>query len=149
MATYFKFVIDIYFEELATKYKYDKYFLQQQWDEVNTIMKNMLYNFVQKEYPTMIDKKTLSKICCYEINKKNEIKKCTNKVAGTNRKTCYRHTPELHMIIKQPLTKKEEKKNITCTFVPKKGKYAGIVCGCNVTGSGTICTKHMELSQII
>lgn len=99
MATYLKYVMDIYFEELGVKYNYDKFALQQLWDESNTVMKNLLYNYVESKYPAINDEKTNAKICCYETKKKGEFVKCTNKVAGPNRKTCYRHTPELQTLI--------------------------------------------------
>ena len=144
MATYIKYVMDIYFEELGTKHNYDKFLLQQLWDESNTVMKNMLYNYVEQEYPSINDEKTNAKICGYETKKKGQVIKCENKVAGPNRKTCYRHTPELQTIIKKKIVAEQPTK--TCTFVPQKGKYKGTTCGENVNGSGDFCSKHVEAS---
>lgn len=139
MATFLKYVVDIYFEELGTKYNYDKFLLQQMWDESNTVMKDMLYNYVEKEYPAINDEKTNAKICCHETKKKGELIKCTNKVAGPNRKTCYRHTPELQTIIKKKVAVALTK--TTCTFVPQKGKFKGITCGVETEGT-ELCSQH-------
>lgn len=141
MATFFKYVVDIYFEELSTKYNYDKYFLQQMWDESNTVMKDLLHNYVDKEYPSINDEKINAKTCCYETKKKGEVVHCTNKVAGPNRKTCYRHTPELQTIIKKKIVPKT-----TCTFVPQKGKFKGITCGVE-TGGSNLCLQHTETTS--
>jgi hypothetical protein len=148
MATYLKYVMDMYFEELWTENKYDKFLLQQLWDESNTVVKNMLYNYVETKYPAINDEKTNAKICGHEMKKKGEIIKCTNKVAGPNRKTCYRHTPELQTIIKkkhvhpQPEPEPEPTKiQLTCTFVPQKGKFKGTVCGVEIE-KGELCSKH-------
>lgn len=140
MATFLKYVVDIYFEELGTKHNYDKYLLQQIWDESNTVMKDMLHNYVDKEYPAINDEKTNAKTCCHVTKKKGEEINCTNKVAGPNRKTCYRHTPELQTIIKKKVLTKP-----TCTFVPQKGKFKGVVCGVETDGS-ELCSQHTESS---
>ena len=69
--------------------------------------------------------------------KKGELVKCTNKVAGPNRKTCYRHTPELQTIIKKKVTAPPT----TCTFVPQKGKFKGVICGAETDGT-ELCSQH-------
>jgi len=142
MATYLKYVVDIYFEELSIKHNYDKYLLQKMWDESNTVMKDMLHDYVDKEYPAISDEKTNAKTCCHVTKKKGEQVECTNKVAGPNRKTCYRHTPELQTIIK----KKIDVPKTTCVFVPQKGKFKGIKCGVETDGA-ELCSQHTGASS--
>lgn len=148
MATYLKYVMDIYFEELGTVNSYDKFLLQQLWDESNTVIKNMLHNYVETKYPSINDEKTNAKICGHEMKKKGEIVKCTQKVAGPNRKTCYRHTPELQTIVKKKVTQPTEptppKTQLTCSFVPQKGKFKGTTCGVDIE-KGEFCSKHVEV----
>jgi hypothetical protein len=40
------------------------------WDESNTVMKDMLHDYVDKEYPAISDEKTNAKMCCHETKKK-------------------------------------------------------------------------------
>jgi hypothetical protein len=143
MATFVKYIMDIYFERLAIEHKYDKYLLQQSWDETNTIMKNVLFEYMGTNFPSIINEKAQSKTCNHNYHKKGELKLCGHKVSGPNRKTCYRHTPELQTILKKKKSPSLEKSGVTCTFVPSKGKYKGTICGDNVSDtSGTICTNH-------
>jgi hypothetical protein len=108
MATFVKYIMDIYFERLAIEHKYDKYLLQQLWDETNTIMKNVLFEFIGTNFPSIINEKAQSKTCNHKYHKKGELKSCSHKVSGPNRKTCYRHTPELQTILKKKKSPKEE-----------------------------------------
>lgn len=97
-----KYVMDIYFETLSTEHKYDKFLLQQYWDETNTLVKNALSSYVTSNYPSMVEEKTHENTCGYEYTKgKKSGQLCGHKVVGPNRKTCYRHTPQLQCIKNQ------------------------------------------------
>lgn len=130
MATFVKYIMDIYFERLAIEHKYDKYLLQQLWDETNTIMKNVLFEFIGTNFPSIIDEKAQSKTCNHKYTKMGELRSCSHKVSGPNRKTCYRHTPELQTILKKkksPSNVKEEKSEVTCTYVPHKETVSDVI----------------------
>lgn len=173
MATFVKYVMEIYFEKLFQENEYDKFILQQVWDETNSLMQVVLANFEKKHYPQIQEKKDKLKetkvLCTYEYSKgKKKGSVCNKEVLGPNRSTCYRHTLEKHkkvvvvdvekkeeaLVATVPVTPEVTKKKVVdedgdkkkCIFVPNKGKYANTKCGKDVTGEADFCKGHLEVS---
>lgn len=142
----------MFFEKLAQENKYDKYLLQQVWDETNSLVQMALSSFEKKYYPQLLKIKDNDILCNYQYSKgENRGHKCGHKVVGPNRTTCYRHTPELHTfptqnflisIVETPIVDSNIENGKKCIHVPNKGKFANTKCGNKVQGETDFCKKH-------
>lgn len=147
MATYMKHVMEIYFDNLVSKHGYDRFVLQQVWDETNIVVKNAIISYQSSSSSTTEEK--VERSCPYVYSKgENAGKACGIKIKDKNRQMCYRHTKELQSKKKSNHDKHVEvgelKKHL-CPYVITKGNDTGKCCGVNIKNPRhTHCHKHYK-----
>lgn len=141
-------MMEIYFDTLVDKHGYDRFVLQQVWDETNIVIKNAIMTYKSKQQTDESEPK-IERTCPYVYTKgENSGKSCGIKIKDKNRQMCYRHTKELQTKKKSNHEKHVELSDIekhVCPYVITKGSDTGKCCGVHIKNPDhTHCHKHYK-----